>query len=129
MRWNPGGEQSQNIEDRRGAGMGGRSTIGIGGVVILFVLSLIFGRDLVSPVLQQQAEVPQTTGQAPPLETTPQEEAKVTEIRYMLGDLEVTWASLLGREIPETHVGAVPRRDALRVRHGRKRDGAVLLSG
>ena len=41
-------------------------TIGIGGIVILFVLSLIFGRDLVSPVLQQQAEVPQTTGEAPP---------------------------------------------------------------
>ena len=101
MRWNPGAEQSQNVEDRRGAGMGGRSTIGIGGIVILFVLSLIFGRDLVSPVLQQQAEVPQTTGQAPPLDTTPQEEAKVKEIRFMLRDLEVTWGSLLGGRYQE----------------------------
>ncbi len=76
-------------------------TIGIGGVVILFVLSLIFGRDLVSPVLQQQAEVPQTTGEAPPLETTPQEEAKVEEIRFMLRDLELTWANLLGGRYQE----------------------------
>ena len=112
MRWSPGDEQSQNIEDRRGAGMGGRSSIGIGGIVILFVLSLIFGRDLVSPVLQQQAEVPQTTGQTPPLETTPEEEAKVVEIRRMLKDLEVTWATLLGGEYrPPTLVlfrGATP---------------------
>ena len=62
MRWNAGDEQSQNVEDRRGAGMGGRSSVGIGGIVILFVLSLIFGRDLVSPALQQQPQVPQTTG-------------------------------------------------------------------
>ena len=97
MRWNSGDEQSQNVEDRRGAAMGGRSTIGIGGIVILFVLSLIFGRDLVSPVLEQQAQVPQeTSGEAPPLQTTPEEEAKVVEIRMMLRDLEVTWATLLG---------------------------------
>lgn len=96
MRWSSGSERSQNIEDRRAVRMGGRSTIGIGGIVILFVLSLLFGRDLVSPVLQQQAQAPPTTGETGPLETTTQEEAKVEEIRYMVGDLEKTWESLLG---------------------------------
>jgi len=77
--------------------MGGRMPMGIGSVVILFVLSLIFGRDLLSPVLQQQSQMPQeTTGQSPPVDTTPQEEAKVNEIGYMLDDLQQTWAKLLG---------------------------------
>ncbi len=77
--------------------MGGRGTIGIGGVAILFVLSLIFGRDLVSPVLQQQeAQAPQQTTGEGPLQTTPAEEAKVDEIGKMLDDLQATWGRLLG---------------------------------
>src|SRR5690349_8808258 len=79
------------------AGMG-RTPIGIGGVVILFVLSLIFGRDLVSPALQQQPppQVSQEGRQAPPDDTTPQEEAKVDEIGKMLDDMQMTWGKLLG---------------------------------
>ncbi len=75
--------------------MGGRGTIGIGGVVILFVLSLIFGRDLVSPVLQQ-TQAPQESSAEGPLQTTPQEEAKVLEIGEVLDDLQLTWSRLLG---------------------------------
>jgi predicted metalloprotease len=78
--------------------MGGRgASMGIGGIVLLFILSLVLGRDMVSPVLQQQAQMPpQDSGQAGPLETTPQEEAKVVEIGQMLDDLQATWARLLG---------------------------------
>ena len=96
MRWSPGGERSRDIEDCRAAGMvGGRgASMGIGGIVVLFVLSLIFGRDLISPVLQQQATQP--AGPAGPLQTTPQEEAKVDEIGKMLDDLQGTWSTLLG---------------------------------
>ena len=36
-----------NVEDRRGAGGIGMAPMGIGGTVILLVLSLIFGRDFV----------------------------------------------------------------------------------
>ena len=112
MRWNAGDEQSQNVEDRRGAGMGGRSSIGIGGIVILFVLSLIFGRDLVSPALQQQPQVPQTTGEAPPVDTTPEEEAKVVEVRQIVRDLEKTWGGLLGERYRDPRLvlfrGATP---------------------
>ena len=50
MRWTPGGVSS-NVEDRRGAGgggfrMGGGAGMGIGGTLILLVLSLLFGRTL-----------------------------------------------------------------------------------
>ena len=98
MRWNPGGQRSGDIEDRRAVRMGGRgASMGIGGIVLLFILSLVLGRDMVSPVLQQQAQMPpQESGQAGPLETTPQEEAKVVEIGQMLDDLQATWARLLG---------------------------------
>lgn len=51
MRWSGG--RSRNLEDRRGASPGGRgpgggARIGIGGLVILLVLSLVLKRDLVS---------------------------------------------------------------------------------
>jgi len=97
VRWNPGGQRSEDIEDRRAVRMGGgRATMGIGGIVVLFVLSLLFGRDLVSPVLQQQAQSPGTAVEEGPLETTPQEEAKVLEIGQMLDDLQGTWTQKLG---------------------------------
>ena len=45
MLWKDQG-RSSNIEDRRG--FGGRAGMGIGGTVVLLVLSLIFGRDFLS---------------------------------------------------------------------------------
>ena len=97
MRWNPGGERSQDIEDRRGMRMGGgRATMGVGGIAVLFVLSLLFGRDLVTPVVEQQAQAPAGPVEQGPLETTPQEEAKVDEIGKMLDDLQGTWSQKLG---------------------------------
>jgi predicted metalloprotease len=97
VRWSPGGERSQDIEDRRGMRMGGRGVpMGVGGIAVLFVLSLLFGRDLVSPVLEQTSGQQAPTAESGPLQTTPEEEAKVDEIGKMLDDLQATWARLLG---------------------------------
>lgn len=94
--------------------MGGRgASMGIGGIVVLFLLSLLFGRDLVSPVLQQQAQMPQdATVESGPLQTTPEEEAKVLEIGQMLDDLQATWSQKLGGRYRRTTLvlfrGATP---------------------
>ena len=94
MRWNPG-HRSVNVEDRRGAGGGfmrGAGGMGAGGLVILVILSLIFGRDFVSlasdpGVAQPGAE----SGEVPPAETTPEEERLVSFVSFVLDDAQSTW--------------------------------------
>ena len=94
MRWNPG-HRSVNVEDRRGAGGGfmrGAGGMGAGGLVILVILSLIFGRDFVSlasdpGVAQPGAE----SGDVPPAETTPEEERLVSLVSFVLDDAQNTW--------------------------------------
>ena len=94
MRWNPG-HRSVNVEDRRGAGGGfmrGAGGMGAGGLVILVILSLIFGRDFVSlasdpSVAQPGAE----SGEVPPAETTPEEERLVSLVSFVLDDAQDTW--------------------------------------
>jgi hypothetical protein len=49
MRWTPGGV-SGNIEDLRSSGGGGGfGRVGLGGLFIALILSLIFGRDFITP--------------------------------------------------------------------------------
>ena len=94
MRWNPG-HRSVNVEDRRGAGGGfmrGAGGMGAGGLVILVILSLIFGRDFVSlasdpGVAQPGAE----SAEVPPAETTPEEERLVSLVSFVLDDAQDTW--------------------------------------
>ncbi len=76
--------------------MGGRVIpMGIGGLVLLFILSLVTGRDLVSPFMQQQPDAPAGASQDAPLQTTPEEEALVDVMGQVLDDLQATWSRLL----------------------------------
>jgi len=75
MRWQPGG-QSPNVEDRRGQrGFGGgMAPMGIGGVVVLLVLSLIFGRDF---VLELGDDTATSGGEVAPVAESPAEHNEV----------------------------------------------------
>ena len=83
MRWTPGGE-SRNIEDRRGSGFG-MVPAGIGGTVILLILSLVFGRDFVSGGGGDVAPSGTSGGQiAPPADQSPAEAKEVQFVSFVL---------------------------------------------
>ena len=90
MRWTPGGT-SRNVEDRRGSGLG--MPVGIGGSVILLVLSLIFGRDFISGTSDPSPQ--QSPGEAAPVQQTPAEAKEVQFVSFVLDTAQSTWAQLL----------------------------------
>jgi uncharacterized protein len=96
MRWKPG-HRSVNVEDRRGAGgrfIRGAGGMGAGGLLILVVLSLIFGRDFVSLAGDSGLAPTAETGAAPPAETTPEEERLVSFVSFVLDDAQTAWRRL-----------------------------------
>jgi uncharacterized protein len=100
MRWTPGG-RSSNIEDRRGMGGGGfgRAGMGIGGTLILLVLSLIFGRDFIGggggggPVTTQTEY-----GEAAPVQQTPAEDSLVQFVSFVLDNSQDAWEQILPQQ-------------------------------
>jgi uncharacterized protein len=101
MRWTPGGSD-QDIDDRRGdsgggfGGMGGRG-LGLGGLLIVGILSLLTGRNLFqffgsgeSPVQQQQMNGPRQ-----PVQSSAKESTAVEFVKFTLNDVQSTWDKAL----------------------------------
>jgi predicted metalloprotease len=92
MRWTPTG-RSSNLEDRRGSrGMGG--TLGIGGSVIVLILSLIFGRDIFSGGGGDGTTVETANGALAPADSA-REEPEVLFVSKVLDDAQANWARIL----------------------------------
>jgi uncharacterized protein len=101
MRWSPGGASS-NVEDRRGGGGMGMAPMGIGGTVILVVLSLIFGRDFVSGSGGDPAQASSASGEvAPPVSQSPAEAREVQFVTFVIDTAEATWAKVLPEQTGE----------------------------
>lgn len=114
MRWTPGG-RSDDLEDRRdesgGGGIGGVH-IGIGGFVILLILSIVFKKDFFSLLSSQGVSPGQTVAQPDP-QRDAREEPLVQFISFVLDDTQKTWAGILqARGIPYRHAKLVLFRDA-----------------
>src|SRR5881392_4116511 len=100
MRWTPGGVSS-DIEDRRGSsgfGIGG-APMGIGGAVVVLILSLIFGRNLFTgsggsgPTVVQQRPASNQ-----PVAQSPEEQKEVQFVSFVLDDAQATWEKVLSEQ-------------------------------
>ena len=114
MRWTPGG-RSEDLEDRRGeggGGIGGRH-IGIGGFLILLVLSIIFKKDFFSLLGGGQGITPgQSVSQSDPQQDA-REEPLVQFVSFVLDDTQKTWSGILEPQgISYQHAKLVLFRDA-----------------
>jgi uncharacterized protein len=116
MRWTPG-EPSADLEDRRGSsgfGVGG-VRIGIGGALVLLVLSLLFGRNFFALLDSGSA-----TGDRPavnrPVEESSQEHQEAQFVSFVLDDAQSTWATILSDQArePYRHAKLVLFRDAIK---------------
>jgi uncharacterized protein len=96
MRWTPGG-RSSDLDDLRGGGRrlrGGGARMGIGGLILLGVLSLIFKRDLISPFLNVGGGSSVTSPDAAPI-NDPNEEPMVQFVSFVLDDNQKVWEQLM----------------------------------
>jgi predicted metalloprotease len=109
MRWTPGGS-SRNVEDRRGQSGFGRAGFGIGGGLVLLVLSLVFGRDFVTGSTPDGGAGAVANGE---VVSTPEEDRLVQFVTFVLNDVQDTWRKQLSdRRVPYEDAKLVLFRDA-----------------
>jgi uncharacterized protein len=100
MRWTRGGT-SENIEDRRGVRVGRGVGVGLTGVVVLGLLSLLTGQNFLALLGPLNEMTSQTTEESGPIQSTPEEDERVQFVSFVLDDAQSTWAKLLpGRYRP-----------------------------
>ena len=113
MRWTPG--DRGNIDDVRGRSAGVRAVpMGIGGVLVLLLLSWFTGVDFLSLLGgggQAPSSVERTSGTGGAVASTPEEERMVDMVDAVMEDTQQTWERLLGGRYERTR--AVLFRDAV----------------
>ena len=107
MRWSSGNRG--NIEDARGrsgGGLRGGASLGVGGLLVLLVLSWATGTDFLSLLGGVDSGSPSSavTGTTTEVQTTPEEERMVDFVDAVAGDTQDTWQRLLGNDYQRTRV-------------------------
>jgi uncharacterized protein len=97
MKWTPGG-RSDDVEDQRGqssggGGGGGGLRLGIGGFIVVGILSLVFKRNLFSDLSTATSprgtDAPSSGGYT----STPDEDKQVQFVSFVLDDIQKTWTA------------------------------------
>jgi len=102
MKWTPGGT-SQDVEDRRDEGGGGGFQfggmhLGIGGALILLVLSLVFKQNFFALLGNGGAEPSSPTRSKPNSARDQQEQPLVQFVSFVLDDAQKTWDQILPQQ-------------------------------
>jgi uncharacterized protein len=124
MRWTPGG-QSEDIEDRRdqgggggGFGGGGGLRLGLGGIIILGILSLIFKQNFFALLGNGggSSSPGSTVVSQPDAARDASEKPLVQFVSFVLDDTQKTWTEILPQQAgtPYRHAKLVLFRDATR---------------
>jgi uncharacterized protein len=101
MRWTPG--DRSNIEDYRGrSGMGLKAGgLGIGGLLVMLILSWATGIDFLS-LVGNSGTPTETVGTSGTVASTPEEEKLVDYVDAVMDDTQETWQKLLGNRYQPT---------------------------
>jgi len=100
MRWTPGADSS-DVEDRRGqtgggGGFGGGGLrLGVGGMLVVLALSLLFRRNLFTLLDGSASGGVPTTVVGDSVASTPREDTLVQFVTFVLDTAQATWAKLL----------------------------------
>jgi hypothetical protein len=95
---------SRNVEDRRGSTIRRGAGIGLGGLLILFVLSLLTGRNFMSLANLGgggQVAIQQQSG---PVASSPEEDQLAQFVSFVLDDAQATWKQVLPGQYRESKV-------------------------
>jgi predicted metalloprotease len=109
MRWTPG--DRGNIEDARGRSAGGIAGLGIGGFLILLVLSYVSGTDLFSLLGTDSTAPSGSVATSGEVKASPGEERMVDMVDAVTEDAQRTWEEIFGGRYVRTRV--VLFRDAI----------------
>jgi uncharacterized protein len=108
MRWSRG--DRSNIEDLRGRSGGMGIPIGIGGFILLALLSFATGTDFLS-LVTGGGSTPQSAGTSGAVASSPEEEKLVDFVDATMADVQATWQRILPDRYQPTR--AVLFRDAI----------------
>jgi len=94
MKWE-GQRESENVEDRRAQGGGTRIAAGGGlGLIVIVVLSLLFGIDPRQILDQGGGQVSEQQAPGQPYQETPEEAQRSKFAKVVLADTEDTWGAI-----------------------------------
>lgn len=117
MRWSPG--SSRDVEDRRGSSGGGGMRfggkgLGVGGLLVVLVLSVVFKKDFFSLLAGGGQDDPSAPAQGP-VESSAGEEQLKSFVGAVLDSVQTTWDAELPRQarVPYQHARLVLFRDAI----------------